>query len=69
MVRLWDWRGRRRVGSRAAPGVNPYLQDRTFTIIYLPVVVFTAFAAAADWASFATLLCISDSLFQPVVTT
>ncbi|WP_206732821.1 hypothetical protein [Bradyrhizobium zhanjiangense] len=28
-----------------------------------------AFAAAADWASFATLLCISDGLFQPVVTT
>ncbi|MGF6312915.1 two-component system sensor kinase FixL [Bradyrhizobium sp. i1.8.4] len=38
--------------------LNPYLQDRTFTIIYLPVVVFAAFAAGRGPANFATLLCL-----------
>ncbi|MGY4568302.1 MULTISPECIES: PAS domain S-box protein [Bradyrhizobium] len=38
--------------------LNPYLEDRSFTIIYLPAIVFAAFAGGRGPASFATLLCL-----------
>ncbi|MFB9261589.1 PAS domain S-box protein [Bradyrhizobium erythrophlei] len=41
--------------------LHDYFEDRTFTIIYVPVVVFAAFAGGRGPAIFATLLCIGIS--------
>ncbi|MFB9262368.1 PAS domain S-box protein [Bradyrhizobium erythrophlei] len=41
--------------------LHHYFEDRTFTIIYLPVVAFAAFAGGRGPAIFATLLCIGIS--------
>ncbi|WP_342723618.1 PAS domain S-box protein [Bradyrhizobium sp. B097] len=38
--------------------LDSYLEGRTFTIIYLPAVVFAAFAGGRGPASFTTLLCL-----------
>jgi two-component system sensor kinase FixL len=38
-------------------------EDRTFTVIYVPVVVFAAFAGGRGPAIFATLLCLCSSVF------
>jgi two-component system, LuxR family, sensor kinase FixL len=40
-----------------------YFQDRTFTVIYVPVIVFAAFAGGAGPALFATVLCVAISVF------
>jgi two-component system sensor kinase FixL len=40
-----------------------YFEDRTFTVIYVPVVVFAAFAGGAGPALFATVLCLGISAF------
>jgi two-component system sensor kinase FixL len=40
-----------------------YFQDRTFTVIYVPVIVFAAFAGGAGPALFATALCLGISAF------
>jgi len=38
-------------------------EDRTFTVIYVPVVVFAAFAGGRGPAIFATLLCLCSSFY------
>jgi two-component system sensor kinase FixL len=38
--------------------LHQYFEDRTFTVIYLPVVVFAAFAGGRGPAIFATILCL-----------
>src|SRR5215475_13476511 len=38
-------------------------EDRTFTVIYVPVVVFAAFAGGRGPAIFATLLCLASSAY------
>ena len=38
-----------------------YFEDRTFTVIYMPVVVYAAFAGGRGPAIFATILCIAIS--------
>src|SRR6516164_761938 len=40
-----------------------YFEDRTFTVIYVPVVVYAAFAGGRGPAIFATILCIAISAF------
>jgi two-component system sensor kinase FixL len=40
-----------------------YFEDRTFTVIYVPVVVFAAFAGGSGPAIFATILCLCISFF------
>ena len=40
-----------------------YFQDRTFTVIYVPVVVFAAFFGGQGPAIFATFLCLCSSRF------
>ena len=40
-----------------------YFEDRTFTVIYVPVVVYAAFAGGRGPAIFATVLCIAISAF------
>ena len=40
-----------------------YFGDRTFTVIYLPVILFAAFAGGLGPAVFATVLCLSISAF------
>ena len=40
-----------------------YFEDRTFTVIYMPVVVYAAFAGGRGPAIFATVLCIAISAF------
>src|SRR6516225_12336939 len=40
-----------------------YFEDRTFTVIYVPVVVFAAFAGGRGPAIFATALCLCISAF------
>src|SRR5260370_25721565 len=61
-----------RYGSAAAATVlvfildlllRPSFQDRTFTVIYVPVVVFAAFAGGRGPAIFATILCLGISAF------
>ncbi len=45
----------------------PYFEERTFTTIYVPAVVFAAFAGGLGPAVFATLLCLGiSSLFLPL---
>lgn len=39
--------------------LDPYFEDRTFTVIYVPVVVFAAFVGGRGPAIFATVLCIA----------
>jgi two-component system sensor kinase FixL len=65
--RLWL-----RYGSVAAATVfifvfllllRQYLEDRTFTVIYVPVVVFAAFIGGRGPAIFATILCLGISFF------
>ena len=65
--RLWF-----RYGSAAAAALaalvlrftlHHYFEDRTFTVIYVPVVVFAAFAGGRGPAIFATALCICISAF------
>jgi two-component system sensor kinase FixL len=43
--------------------LHHYFEDRTFTVIYLPVVVFAAFAGGRGPAIFATVLCLCISAF------
>lgn len=43
--------------------LHHYFEDRTFTVIYLPVVVFAAFAGGRGPAIFATVLCLCSSAF------
>src|SRR5260370_26529604 len=59
-----------RYGSAAAAAVlafalrfilHRYFEDRTFTAIYVPVVVFAAFAGGRGPAIFATILCLGIS--------
>ncbi len=61
-----------RYGSAALAGLvafaivlvlQRYFQDRTFTVIYVPVVVYAAFAGGAGPALFATFLCLGISGF------
>ncbi len=40
-----------------------YFEDRTFTVIYVPVVMYAAFAGGAGPALFATILCLGISGF------
>lgn len=40
-----------------------YFEDRTFTVIYVPVIVYAAFAGGAGPALFATVLCLGISVF------
>ena len=40
-----------------------YFEDRTFTVIYVPVIVYAAFAGGAGPALFATVLCLGISAF------
>ena len=65
--RLWF-----RYGSAAAAALavfalrltlHHYFEDRTFTVIYVPVVVFAAFAGGRGPAIFATALCLCISAF------
>jgi two-component system sensor kinase FixL len=41
--------------------LHHFFEDRTFTVIYVPVVVFAAFAGGRGPAIFATLLCLCSS--------
>ena len=41
--------------------LHHYFEDRTFTVIYVPVVVFAAFAGGRGPAIFATILCLGIS--------
>lgn len=41
--------------------LHHYFEDRTFTVIYVPVVVFAAFAGGLGPAIFATLLCLASA--------
>jgi two-component system sensor kinase FixL len=43
--------------------LHNYFEDRTFTVIYVPVVVFAAFAGGRGPAIFATFLCLCSSGF------
>lgn len=43
--------------------LHHYFEDRTFTVIYVPVVVFAAFAGGRGPAIFATLLCLGSSAY------
>ena len=43
--------------------LQAYFGDRTFTVIYVPVVVYAAFAGGAGPALFATILCLGISAF------
>jgi two-component system sensor kinase FixL len=43
--------------------LRQYFQDRTFMVIYMPVVVYAAFAGGLGPALLATILCIAISLF------
>src|ERR1700730_5932601 len=61
-----------RYGSTAAAAMlvfvlrfllHQYFEDRTFTVIYVPVVVFAAFAGGRGPAIFATILCLGISAF------
>src|SRR6478609_8855449 len=61
-----------RYGSAAAAAVlvfalrftlHRYFEDRTFTVIYVPVVVFAAFAGGRGPAIFATILCLGISAY------
>jgi two-component system sensor kinase FixL len=40
-----------------------YFEDRAFTVIYVPVIVYAAFAGGAGPALFATILCLGISAF------
>ena len=40
-----------------------YFEDRTFTVIFVPVIVYAAFAGGAGPALFATVLCLGISAF------
>ena len=40
-----------------------YFEDRTFTVIYVPVIVYAAFVGGAGPAVFATVLCLGISVF------
>src|ERR1700745_60015 len=59
-----------RYGSAAAAALlvfvvrftlHHYFEDRTFTVIYVPVVVYAAFAGGRGPAIFATVLCLGIS--------
>jgi two-component system, LuxR family, sensor kinase FixL len=43
--------------------LQKYFEDRTFTVIYVPVIVYAAFAGGAGPALFATVLCLGISAF------
>ncbi|MFB6452115.1 PAS domain S-box protein [Bradyrhizobium tunisiense] len=43
--------------------LHHYFEDRTFTVIYVPVVVFAAFAGGRGPAIFATLLCLASASY------
>ncbi|HUO00039.1 MAG TPA: PAS domain S-box protein [Bradyrhizobium sp.] len=43
--------------------LHHYFAERTFTVIYLPVIVFAVFAGGRGPAVFATVLCVAISLF------
>jgi two-component system sensor kinase FixL len=43
--------------------LHHYFEDRTFTVIYVPVVVFAAFAGGRGPAILATILCLASSAF------
>ena len=43
--------------------LHHYFEDRTFTVIYVPVVVYAAFAGGRGPAIFATLLCLCSSAY------
>ena len=43
--------------------LHQYFEDRTFTIIYVPVVVFAAFAGGRGPAILATILCLGISVY------
>jgi two-component system sensor kinase FixL len=43
--------------------LHQYFEDRTFTVIYLPVVIFAAFAGGRGPAIFATFLCLGISVY------
>ncbi|MGH6741911.1 MAG: PAS domain S-box protein [Bradyrhizobium sp.] len=43
--------------------LHHYLEDRTFTVIYVPVVIFAAFAGGLGPAILATALCLGISLY------
>lgn len=43
--------------------LHHYFEDRTFTVIYVPVVVYAAFAGGRGPAIFATFLCVCSSFF------
>src|ERR1700745_4348843 len=61
-----------RYGSAAAAALlvfvvrftlHHFFEDRTFTVIYVPVVVFAAFAGGRGPAIFATVLCLASSAY------
>jgi len=43
--------------------LHHYFEDRTFTVIYVPVVVFAAFMGGRGPAIFATVLCLLSVSF------
>ena len=43
--------------------LHHYFEDRTFTVIYVPVVVYAAFAGGRGPAILATILCLCSSGF------
>src|SRR5579872_4876251 len=43
--------------------LHGYFEDRSFTVIYVPVIVYAAFAGGAGPALFSTVLCLGSSAF------
>ena len=43
--------------------LHGYFEDRSFTVIYVPVIIYAAFAGGAGPALFATILCLGISAF------
>src|ERR1700690_3568055 len=64
---LWFRYGLAALAALSAFGVllvlQGYFEDRTFTVIYVPVIVYAAFAGGAGPALFATILCKCISVF------
>jgi two-component system, LuxR family, sensor kinase FixL len=65
--RFWLRYGSAAVAAAAAFALrlmlHHYFEDRTFTVIYVPVVMFAAFAGGRGPAIFATLLCLCSSSY------
>lgn len=58
LVPLWHCRGSGRLVFAVRAGMDNYFEDRSFTIIYVPAVLFAAFAGGRGPAILTTLLCL-----------